>query len=237
MNRTVILILFFATFVTSNPISREHIKLNCSQEHPYDVSTKSEAITVFKIHYSKIPKLNLTNICLAFPNLYRIYIRDSAVEEITPDSFNACVNAILIDLLSNKIKQLDVNLFKNNEKLAWLDFENNQLKQIPNQIFNNLKKLFVLILSNNKLINLDDELIDSINENCPEIRSIYWRGNKFKCERLEEIKMKYKELRFLRDIDRPWDCVKTDYESDEYESIEFDELEELFESIKFDKSK
>uniref|UniRef100_A0A336LT16 CSON003274 protein n=1 Tax=Culicoides sonorensis TaxID=179676 RepID=A0A336LT16_CULSO len=224
MNRTVILILFFATFVTSNPISREHIKLNCSQEYPYDVSTKSEAITVLRINYSKIPKLNLTNICLAFPNLYRIYIGNSAVEEITPDSFNACLNVILIDLSSNKIKQLDMNLFKNNEKLAWLDFENNQLKQIPNKIFNNCKKLFVLILTNNKLINLDDELIDSINENCPEIRSIYWRGNKFKCERLEEIKMKYKELRFLRDIDRPWDCVKSD---DENESIEFDESGEL----------
>lgn len=99
-------------------------KLTFNSEHE-----KSNNNTQFQINSYTIDHKNITEVCPIPENLRNsltfINFSNNKIENL-PSYFALCKNLKKIDLYDNQLKQLNVDVFGNLEKLSWLDITGNE---------------------------------------------------------------------------------------------------------------
>lgn len=107
-----------------------------------------------------------------FPNLTRLEVKNSSLEEVNQIELKRVKMLTILDLSNNKLKTLEKNLFKFNKQLIVIRLHGNFLKIIHPKIFDSLENLQELQIHNNLCIREDVRslklMIVEVKKNCTE---------------------------------------------------------------------
>jgi hypothetical protein len=106
----------------------------------------------FWLEQSDIPILRNNLFGPQFKWIVFLYLDKNGIQMIEENAFAQLTNLFAIRLGHNKLKSLNINLFKSNPKLEWILIANNQINMIERDTFRHLHKLHNLDLSGNECI-------------------------------------------------------------------------------------
>jgi hypothetical protein len=106
----------------------------------------------FWLEHSDIPILRNNLFGPQLKWILFLYLDKNGIQMIEENAFAQLTNLFAIRLSHNKLKSLNINLFKNNLKIEWIFLANNQINMIERDTFRHLHKLNNLDLSGNECI-------------------------------------------------------------------------------------
>lgn len=134
-----------------------------------------------------------TALCSTFTNVEEIFITNSEIEILSPNSFAGCSQLNRLTLAYNNIQILPANLFSSNSNLRWMSLGRNQISEIHESAFTGTQ-LRVLELADNRLNNFNPATFNPLSETL-EILDLA-------INRIPEIPENgFSQLRALRDLD------------------------------------
>lgn len=122
--------------------------------------TKLSKMLIFWGGLNKIKRLE-ANVFSGNRNLRSIYLTFNKIHQVHDTAFEGLDLLYLLDLSSNKLKEL-TNFLNPLTNLLTLDLSSNLIERLPVNIFNNLENLMSLQLSNNNLLNLNPKSFDPL---------------------------------------------------------------------------
>lgn len=153
---------------------------NETNPHFYPTSNNSHTFTMIKCigcHLYSLTK----ELCVEFPNLETLEIRNAEIQIITSDALQNCSNIKTIDLNDNKIMEFNGRLLWNSKKLEKLQLSQNKIQNINIFEFPILNKLHTLSLKYNSLTDVDDQ---AIIYKFQKLQQIEINDNLLDCDRL-----------------------------------------------------
>lgn len=148
-----------------------NVVLNSTHYEWQPTSDIPAGVFVVKFTASKIPVVT-NDICKAFPNLVRLEMQSTGIEEIKEDAFHACAGLTILYLYENQIEKLHPNTFLYTVKLQELNFRTNRISKLDHyNLLTNLQDLQEFSCSQNNLTEFSPELIRN-NKNL-EILGLY----------------------------------------------------------------
>uniref|UniRef100_A0A1A9VBK1 Ig-like domain-containing protein n=1 Tax=Glossina austeni TaxID=7395 RepID=A0A1A9VBK1_GLOAU len=135
-------------------------------------------------------------------NLHKLYIRNSSLQQIDPQSFTQLEILIELDLSSNLLRSLQPNQFGKLVKVRAIVLNGNLLENLGDGIFQNLKYLHKIELKDNRLIRIGTQVF----VNVPLLSQIYLNNNRLNFLRKESFEI-LKRLTALSLDGNPWNCT------------------------------
>uniref|UniRef100_A0A1A9WXY2 Ig-like domain-containing protein n=1 Tax=Glossina brevipalpis TaxID=37001 RepID=A0A1A9WXY2_9MUSC len=135
-------------------------------------------------------------------NLHKLYIRNSSLQQIDPQSFTQLEILIELDLSSNLLRSLQPNQFGKLVKVRAIVLNGNLLENLADGIFQNLKYLHKIELKDNRLIRIGTQVF----VNVPLLSQIYLNNNRLNFLRKESFET-LKRLTALSLDGNPWNCT------------------------------
>lgn len=167
------------------------------------------AINAVAFKKSKIVILT-ADVCVALPYIEKFYARRLGLTSVEKNAFKDCRKMTHVSLWGNSLKLLPFGLFDSNVDLTWVDLESNKLTNIDGNLFRNNPNLEELYLNFNQLqmfsfsaetpvmkilknVYLRSNELSEIDvmmllKKGPHLKCIYLEGNKFACNRQNEIR-------------------------------------------------
>jgi len=127
---------------------------------------------LFNVDYIVMP-VAPTIICKKYKNLQFLSIDNAGLERITENSFSSCPKLPQLDLHSNKLKEVTVEMFRETKELEYLNLATNEIGHIEGKSFERLPKLMDLFLNGNQLTELHKDTFAGLKS----LRRLYLQEN------------------------------------------------------------
>lgn len=144
----------------------------------------SNHVQGLRIEDNKNVKFLPENIAKSSPNLIRLSAKNSSLEAIFKEDFEALKELRNLDLSRNKIESIEPDTFVHLIALEDLDLSNNQIDYVDENAFNNLTSLKSIDLSDNKINFLHPQTFAKLQE----LKSINLDGNNLPNNLEEELR-------------------------------------------------
>ncbi|XP_034671200.1 uncharacterized protein LOC117903356 [Drosophila subobscura] len=135
-------------------------------------------------------------------NLHKLFIRNSTLQRIIPQSFKQLEILIELDLSNNLLRELPPNVFDCLTKVRALVLNGNLLQTLRGGVFHHLKYLHKIELKHNRLVSIDVEAFQGV----PLLSQIYLDGNQFRVLHRETFQS-LTRLTALSLDQNPWNCT------------------------------
>ncbi|XP_002134515.3 uncharacterized protein kek4 isoform X2 [Drosophila pseudoobscura] len=135
-------------------------------------------------------------------NLHKLFIRNSTLQKIIPQSFTQLEILIELDLSNNLLRELLPNVFDCLTKVRALVLNGNLLQTLRGGVFHHLKYLHKIELKHNRLVSIDPQAFLDV----PLLSQIYLDGNQFRVLHRETFQS-LNRLTALSLDQNPWNCT------------------------------
>lgn len=164
-------------------------------------------VELIAFNYSMIPILT-SELCETFPKLRSLALDECFLNQIQDAALSSCTNLVGFDIRDNFVTEINPYLFVNNSKIRRIDFSYNKLKHIDVKMFRSTKNLEILLLINNYLFHFDvvgipkleklrelylnfNNLLDLdekvLINRFPKLKRLGLKGNLFECQNLDSM--------------------------------------------------
>ena len=117
----------------------------------HEIGNNDDDVDQLSISFGNKLKKFSSIFCQKFAYIKDIYTEGADIELFDEDSLSNCRNLEILDMKSNKIRQISGNFLIKNSKLSQMRIQNNQLTTLPENLFINQKKLEKLYFQDNQM--------------------------------------------------------------------------------------